>query len=93
MQRPTIQEPGIVRITIDGKGSNYAFDILRGDVEQGGCCLELRKSESQPPYHVEIARDGSSRCDCFGSLRWGHCKHTAIAAPLLCKLSEMGQFA
>ncbi len=40
IQRPTILESGIVRLTIDGESQNYHFDVLHVDPEMGMCAIE-----------------------------------------------------
>lgn len=79
---------GIVRVTIGDKSSDYAYDVLRIDRELGQCALELKKLEPESEaYHVLLAHDGSTECDCRGFLRWGsqtgRCKHCDLAWPLI----------
>ncbi len=84
IQRPTTVESGIVRLTIDGKRTDYHFDVLHVDPEMGACAVEWGKGPNDQPYHVLVARDGSTSCDCKGGSYRGKCKHAA-ATPILLK--------
>src|SRR5687768_9198797 len=86
---PSTNSKGLVRLTIDGQSTDYAYSILRVEPEFGECALELKKldPETWPPYHILISPNGAL-CDCMGALRWSDrtgkpCKHAALARPLV----------
>lgn len=95
IQVPANGTKGLVRVTIKGQSTDYSYDVLRVDPEMGECALELKKldPETNPPYHVLIASDGSTECDCMGFLRWGsdtgRCKHCDLARPLIDKTRKL----
>ena len=68
--------------------TDYSLEKIGSDFGDG---FALTKHVGHPgdqceTYHVHLSDEGHA-CDCLGSLRWGHCKHTAAVA----KLRDLGR--
>ena len=68
--------------------TEYSLEKIGSDFGDG---FALKKHVGHPgdqceTYHVHLSNEGHA-CDCLGSLRWGHCKHTAAVA----KLRDLGR--
>jgi|HubBroStandDraft_4_1064222.scaffolds.fasta_scaffold00070_73 hypothetical protein len=75
-RKPTGTVPGLLNITVGKLSIDYALEYV--DTDMGDAYRLTKVGELAPDeprdYHVLLARDGES-CECWGFLRWSHCKH------------------
>jgi hypothetical protein len=68
-----------LRITEDGKATNYLADRIPADWGEGYELAKFeadRRGDGDDVYHVLLnGEDGRDSCDCMGHERWGHCRH------------------
>jgi hypothetical protein len=77
--KPHEQGPGVLRLTVGGRESDYFLSRIPSDFGRG---FLLEKIGAEESYYVNI--DGEKRtCECKGFLRHSHCKHADGLAALL----------
>src|SRR5262249_34063906 len=77
--QPHEQGPGVLRITVGGKETDYLLSLIPSDFGKG---FRLEKVGAEETYHVNLNVPESS-CDCKGYLHHGHCKHVAGLAAVV----------
>jgi len=89
IKAPTQNEPGSVRLTVNGEQSDYQFSFCHVADAMGLCAVGILKTAGEQPYHVRVDKAGHGECDCLGFLRWGHCRHADLAPMLIWQLGRM----
>jgi hypothetical protein len=77
--KPHEQGPGVLRITVGGKETDYFLTPLASDFGKG---FLLEKIGAEETYHVNVDGDKKT-CECKGYLRHSHCKHGDGLAALI----------
>jgi hypothetical protein len=73
------KNPGVIRIAVGGKATDYLVEPIGSDFGDG---FRLTKLDGWGDvYHVNLSNEGHI-CDCKGHLKHGHCKHPAALAAL-----------
>ena len=80
--RPEGDGPGIVRITVGAKHTDYFLYPLVTDFGRGFRLEKVDPIGDGSGYHVNLDGDRRS-CECKGFLRHGHCKHADGLAALV----------
>jgi hypothetical protein len=93
VQFPSGPMPGVMSIKDGKKVSTYAFRTFEVSTLMGKIGLEFEKigieakdrKETDEPHHVLVFHGNSFKpqCDCIGYSRYGYCRHSDVASPLL----------
>lgn len=81
---PSATVPGLCAIENERKSAVYEFVLFPVARDMGAMGIELRRMGADEPYHLLLAEDGTAVCDCRGYVAESHCKHSDVAAELVC---------